>query len=668
MTTGGCEAVQNSPFAEALGIPSRCSGSPLVLCWERRSSTPPWQGSRRRHAVVAVLFGPTSSWCSCSSITWITASGVWRSDLVLSMLAVACLLRLRASAAPSAFAAGAETLGLEPCRPPVESAPSRARSQPEELAAERLLARGELPLRRADLPARQPAAARAAAARAHQAAAARPLRHDAGPEPDLRAPEPRDPRARPERDLHHRPGTRRAGPRRQHLPRGHLQRGLPAGDAGRGRAARALPAVLLPRRDPEPRRSRDAGLDPRGRRARLRARARVRRRVRQSRPARRLRRRRRRGRDGPARGELAREQVPEPADRRRGAADPPSQRLQDREPDRPRADPRARSWSSLLEGYGYRPILVGGSTQPRAPCTRRFAGALDAALDEIAAIQAQRATTACRRAAAVADDRAAHAEGLDGPEGGRRPARRGFVAVASGSDDRRARATPSTCACSKSGCAATSRRSSSTSTGRSVPELAELPPKGERRMSANPNANGGVLLRELVLPDFRDYAVEVPEPGTTTSEATSVLGAFLRDVIARNADNFRLFGPDETASNRLGDVFDVTDRGWLAETKPDRRGPRARRPRDGGPLRAPLPGLARGLPADGPARPLQLLRGVHPHHRLDVQPACEVAEGDARRSRGGAPSPRSTTSSARTSGARITTASRTRIPASSTTS
>ena len=77
-------------------------------------------------------------------------------------------------------------------------------------------------------------------------------------------------------------------------------------------------------------------------------------------------------------------------------------------------------------------------------------------------------------------------------------------------------------------------------------------------MSANPHANGGALLHDLVLPDFRDYAVDVDEPGTTSSEATRVLGGFLRDVIAENPKTFRLFGPDETASNRLGDVFAVT--------------------------------------------------------------------------------------------------------------
>jgi xylulose-5-phosphate/fructose-6-phosphate phosphoketolase len=108
--------------------------------------------------------------------------------------------------------------------------------------------------------------------------------------------------------------------------------------------------------------------------------------------------------------------------------------------------------------------------------------------------------------------------------------------------------------------------------GRLIPELAELAPKGERRMSANPHANGGELLRDLVLPDFREYAVEVPKPATTSSEATRVLGAFLRDVVARNPDNFRLFGPDETESNRLGDVFEVTGRTWEAEIAPTDEG------------------------------------------------------------------------------------------------
>jgi len=104
-----------------------------------------------------------------------------------------------------------------------------------------------------------------------------------------------------------------------------------------------------------------------------------------------------------------------------------------------------------------------------------------------------------------------------------------------------------------------------TADGALIDELRELAPVGDRRMSANPNANGGVLLRDLDLPDFRDYAVEVPAPAATTSEATRVLGEFLRDTITGNRDHFRVFGPDETASNRLSAVFETSDRVWEAD-------------------------------------------------------------------------------------------------------
>jgi xylulose-5-phosphate/fructose-6-phosphate phosphoketolase len=105
-------------------------------------------------------------------------------------------------------------------------------------------------------------------------------------------------------------------------------------------------------------------------------------------------------------------------------------------------------------------------------------------------------------------------------------------------------------------------------TGRLVESLAALPPHGERRMSANPHANGGLLLRDLRLPDFRDYAVPVPLSGASVSEPTRVLGTWLRDVIAVNPSTFRLFGPDETASNRLTAVFEVTSKTWSAELEP----------------------------------------------------------------------------------------------------
>ena len=103
--------------------------------------------------------------------------------------------------------------------------------------------------------------------------------------------------------------------------------------------------------------------------------------------------------------------------------------------------------------------------------------------------------------------------------------------------------------------------------GKLVPELAALAPRGERRMSAIPHANGGLLLKDLRLPDFRDYAVNVPRPGATNAEATRVMGVFLRDVMKRNleARNFRLFSPDESNSNRWQDVLEVTNRTWVAD-------------------------------------------------------------------------------------------------------
>ena len=198
----------------------------------------------------------------------------------------------------------------------------------------------------------------------------------------------------------------------------------PEHDARRGGHAAAVQAVLLPRRDPQPRRTRDAGLDPRGRRARLCPGPRLRRGVRQPRSARLLRRRRRRGRDRPAGGQLALQQVPQPRARRRGAADPSPQRLQDRQSDRARAHPArrvARAAGRLrlraLFRRGRRPgdhapahgrdARPGGRRHPRDPDTR-----------------ARRR----RRAPALADDRPAHAEGLDRAQGGGRPADGGHLA------------------------------------------------------------------------------------------------------------------------------------------------------------------------------------------------------------------------------------------------
>ncbi len=107
--------------------------------------------------------------------------------------------------------------------------------------------------------------------------------------------------------------------------------------------------------------------------------------------------------------------------------------------------------------------------------------------------------------------------------------------------------------------------------GKLMPQIAALAPKGDRRMGANPHANGGVLLKDLKMPDFREYGIDVPGPGQVTGEATREMGRFLRDVMKLNLDsrNFRVFGPDETASNRLGALFEATDKTWMCKTFPE---------------------------------------------------------------------------------------------------
>ena len=164
------------------------------------------------------------------------------------------------------------------------------------------------------------------------------------------------------------------------------------------------------------------------------------------------------------------------------------------------------------------------------------------------------------------------------------------------------------------GCAAIGPRNFSTTTAR-CSRSTRAGAHRQRRMSANPHANGGLLLQDLDLPAFPDYAVAVDKPATQTAEATKVLGTFLRDVIVRNPDRFRLMGPDETASNRLSAAFEATDKTWR-RNRARRRPSRAGRPRDGG-----MPGhLCQGwlgLLTDRPARLVQLLRGVRAHRRFD---------------------------------------------------
>jgi xylulose-5-phosphate/fructose-6-phosphate phosphoketolase len=217
--------------------------------------------------------------------------------------------------------------------------------------------------------------------------------------------------------------------------------------------------------------------------------------------------------------------------------------------------------TSLLEGYGYAPRFVEGSDPPAMH--ELMAQTLEQVLDEIAAIQRRaREGVATRPRWPMIVLRTP--KGWTGPkivdglpaEGSFRSHQVPLSAV---------RTNPEHLAQLESWMRSYRPEELFDEQGALRAELAALAPDGERRMGANPHANGGLLLRALELPDFRRYAVEVSSPATTMSEATRVLGGMLRDVIAANPDRFRIMGPDETASNRLADVFEVTDRAWDAE-------------------------------------------------------------------------------------------------------
>ncbi|MEV0673798.1 phosphoketolase family protein [Mycobacterium sp. NPDC050441] len=225
----------------------------------------------------------------------------------------------------------------------------------------------------------------------------------------------------------------------------------------------------------------------------------------------------------------------------------------------------AEELESLMYGYGYRPITVAGDDP--ANVHQQLAAAMDEAFDQIAAIQ-----------------RAARLDGEPGrplwpmiilrtPKGWTGPHEVDGKLVEGTWRSHQVplsetRANPSHLAQLETWLHSYRPEDLFDATGALRPDLRALAPSGTRRMSANPHANGGLLLRDLDLPDFADYAVTVESPATDTAEATRVLGTFLRDVIAGNPDRFRLMGPDETASNRLATVFERTDKAWQAEILP----------------------------------------------------------------------------------------------------
>jgi len=228
---------------------------------------------------------------------------------------------------------------------------------------------------------------------------------------------------------------------------------------------------------------------------------------------------------------------------------------------------------ALFQGYGWEPLLVSGGFDGEDPLVvhQRFAATLDLALDRIAAIQVD-----ARSGGPVERPRwpmlvLRTPKGWTGPrEVDGKPVegtwRSHQVPLPEVRDD------PEHLRQLEQWLRSYRPEELFEADGSLKPELRSVAPAGRRRMSANPHANGGELLRDLVLPDFHEYAVEVALAGKGSAEATRVLGTYLRDVIDGNPATFRLFGPDETESNRLGDVFSVTSRTWLGASEPTDEG------------------------------------------------------------------------------------------------
>jgi xylulose-5-phosphate/fructose-6-phosphate phosphoketolase len=221
---------------------------------------------------------------------------------------------------------------------------------------------------------------------------------------------------------------------------------------------------------------------------------------------------------------------------------------------------------SLLEGYGYAPRFVEGA-EPEA-VHQLLAATLDEALDDIAGIQSR------ARGGGEGDERPSWPMiVLRTPKGWTGPKEVDGVPVEGTYRSHQVpvadlAANPEHLRVLEDWMRSYRPTELFDAEGALVPELAELAPTGSRRMSANPHANGGLLLQNLRMPDFRDYAVDVSKPGTSFQEATRVLSAFMRDVMRSNPSIFRVMGPDETASNRLTHLFEATDKTWVAERLP----------------------------------------------------------------------------------------------------
>lgn len=225
-----------------------------------------------------------------------------------------------------------------------------------------------------------------------------------------------------------------------------------------------------------------------------------------------------------------------------------------------------RELIALMEGHGHRPLVVAGDDP--ADVHRQLSAALDDALDDIGQIQAE-----ARGNGRAADRPRWPMIILRTPKGWTGPETVDGLPVENTWRSHQVpisdvRDNPDHLRLLEEWMRSYRPDELFDDDGALISDLAALAPTGERRMSANPHTNGGAVLRDLVLPDFRAYGVEVPAPGNGHSEATRVLGRYLADVMRQNRDNFRLFGPDETASNRLDAVYDASDKQWAAARLP----------------------------------------------------------------------------------------------------
>jgi len=223
--------------------------------------------------------------------------------------------------------------------------------------------------------------------------------------------------------------------------------------------------------------------------------------------------------------------------------------------------------TALFTGYGYKPYFVAGH-EP-APMHQFMAGTLETVLEEIRAIQTDARTRGFSRRPAWPMIVLRTPKGWTGPkvvdgqpvEGNYRSHQVPLAELAT---------KPEHLKMLEAWMKSYKPEELFGASGKLIPELGELAPQGERRMGANPHANGGLLLKDLVMPDFREYAVDVSKPGTATAESTRILGKFLRDVMKLNAErrNFRVMGPDETASNRLEALYEATDKVFTGRILP----------------------------------------------------------------------------------------------------